>query len=198
MNTPINTPAIVLKRGFGRRVAGLAALSSLVMLSLSSQAQGMGGPGMMGGPGPQAGPGGPGMMGGPDGMGYRHGARGAHGPADMEKFAERRVEMVIKLVGGTPEQKTRLLAIAKATAADMKPLREQHLQARQKAFGLLAAPTIDRAALEQLRASEIQAADAMSKRMMQSMIESADVLTPEQRAKLAESMKRRTEGRWNR
>jgi Spy/CpxP family protein refolding chaperone len=152
----------------------------------------------MGGP---SGQGGPGMMGGPEGMSHHHGGprgMGRMGPEDMAKFAERRIDYVIKEVGGTPEQKDKLLAIAKATAADMKPLREQHMQARQKAFGLLAAPTVDRAALEQLRASEMAAADAMSKRMVQSMADSAEVLKPEQRAKLAESMKKRMEGRGKR
>ena len=79
--------------------------------------------------------------------------------------------------------------------ADMKPLHAQHMQARQKAMALLAAPTIDRAALEQLRAQEMQSTDAMSKRMTQSMADSAEVLTPAQRAKLAELMKKRMEGR---
>ena len=167
-----------------RRMAGLAALSGLVALSLTSQAQaqGMGGPGMGGTGGERMGHG-------------HHGGPGRMGAEGMGKFAERRIERIIKEVGGTPEQKDKLLAISKATIADMKPLREQHMQARQKAIGLLAAPTVDRAALEQLRAQEVQWADAMSKRMTQSMADSAEVLTPEQRAKLAELMKKRMEGR---
>lgn len=182
MNTLNTTPS---KPGLCRRAAGLAALSSLVMFTVAGQAQAQpGGPGMMGGPGGHS----------DQGMRHRHGGP-RMGGADMEKFAERRIEYIIKEVGGTPEQKDKLLAIAKATAADMKPLREAHMQSRQKALGLLAAPTIDRAALEQLRAAEIQSADAMSKRMTQSMIDSAEVLRPEQRAKLAESMKKRMEGR---
>ena len=171
-------------RSLRRRMAGLAALSSLVALSLASQAQaqGMGGPGM-GGPGGER-------------MGQRHhGGPGRMSADDMGKFAERRIERIIKEVGGTPEQKDKLLAISKATIADMKPLREQHIQARQRAMALLAAPTVDRAALEQLRAQEVQWADAMSKRMTQSMADSAEVLKPEQRAKLAEMMKKRMEGR---
>ena len=162
-----------------RRMAGLAALSSLVALSLASQAQAQG----MGGPGGER-------------MGYsHHGGPGPMGADDMGKFAERRIERIIKEVGGTPEQKDKLLAISKATIADMKPLHAQHMQARQKAMALLAATTIDRAALEQLRAQEMQSTDAMSKRMTQSMADSAEVLTPEQRAKLAELMKKRMEGR---
>jgi Spy/CpxP family protein refolding chaperone len=63
---------------------------------------------------------------------------------------------------------------------------------------LLAKPNVDRAALEAIRAQEIQAADAMSKRFVQSLADVAEVLTPEQRAQLAEKMKQRREHRHRR
>jgi Spy/CpxP family protein refolding chaperone len=56
---------------------------------------------------------------------------------------------------------------------------------------LLAKPNVDRAAIEAIRAQEMQSADAMSKRLVQSLADVADVLTPEQRAQLAEKMKQR-------
>lgn len=182
MNTAQSSlPASTLPH-LGRRIAGLAALSGLILLSLQSQAQGMGGPG------------GAGMMGGPEGMEHRPGQRPMD-PSMMEKFMERRIDFMVKEAGGTPEQRERLLVIAKAAQADLKPLREQHMQARRKALELLAAPAIDRAALEKLRVSEIQSADAISKRMLQSLVDSAEVFKPEQRAKLAEGMKKRMEHR---
>jgi len=60
---------------------------------------------------------------------------------------------------------------------------------------LLAAPTIDRAALEQVRVAQMQSADARSRRTLQAMADAAEVLTPEQRAKAAERMRRRMERR---
>jgi Spy/CpxP family protein refolding chaperone len=61
---------------------------------------------------------------------------------------------------------------------------------------LLSAATIDRAAIEALRAEQVALADATSKRLAQALADTADVLTPEQRVKLAERVSRRM-GRWS-
>jgi Spy/CpxP family protein refolding chaperone len=53
---------------------------------------------------------------------------------------------------------------------------------------LLAAPTVDRAALEQLRAARIADIDQASKVMIQAMADAADVLSPAQRQKLGAVM----------
>ena len=45
--------------------------------------------------------------------------------ARMDQFVEMRVEQMAKSLGATPEQKAKLLAIAKAAQADIKPQREQ-------------------------------------------------------------------------
>lgn len=126
-----------------------------------------------------------------------HGWR-RHGGMDGEEGArriERRIERLVNAVGATPQQKERLVAIATAAQADLRPLREQQRAARLRGMQLLAAPTIDRAALEQVRVAQMQAADARSRRTVQAMADAAEVLTPEQRAKAAERMKRRMERR---
>ena len=46
-------------------------------------------------------------------------------PARMDKMVDMHVERMAKAVNATPEQKTKLLAIAKAAQADIKPLHEQ-------------------------------------------------------------------------
>ena len=74
------------------------------------------------------------------------------------------------------------------TMRDMRPLREQHRQARKQVMEMLSKPQIDRTALEAVRTKEIQVADQLSKRLTQSMADAAEVLTPDQRAKLAEKM----------
>ncbi len=117
--------------------------------------------------------------------------RGERG--DATDMIERRIDHMIQAINGTPEQKAKLTAIAQAAMADMKPLREQHIAARKKGMELLAAPTIDRGALEQLRAQQIQLADSMSRRMLAQMSDAAEVLTPGQRTQLAEKMKSRGE-----
>ena len=62
---------------------------------------------------------------------------------------------------------------------------------RQQALTLFAAPTIDAAAIEALRVQMQAQHEQVSKRMSQAMVDSARVLTPEQRAKFAERMKKR-------
>jgi Spy/CpxP family protein refolding chaperone len=58
----------------------------------------------------------------------------------------------------------------------------------------LTAPTIDRTAIERLRAEQIGLAETASKRIAQALADAADVLSPEQRRKVADWMARR--GPW--
>lgn len=46
-------------------------------------------------------------------------------PARMDTMVERHVERMATAVNATPEQKTKLMAIAKTAQADIKPLHEQ-------------------------------------------------------------------------
>jgi periplasmic protein CpxP/Spy len=124
------------------------------------------------------------------------GHRRTRDPEEMARRIERRIDRMIREVGGTPEQKERIVAIAKAALAELRPMRDQMRQARRQGLELLAAPAIDRTALEKLRTAQVQAADALSRRMTQAMADAAEVLTPEQRAKVAERIRRRMEHRW--
>jgi len=126
--------------------------------------------------------------------GHRHG----RDPEEIARRLERRIDRMVRSVGGTPEQRDRIVAIARTALTDLRPMRDQVRQARRQGLELLAAPTIDRPALEKLRATQMQSADALSRRMLQAMADAAEVLTPEQRAKVAERMKRRMEHRWRR
>lgn len=126
-----------------------------------------------------------------------HGWR-RHGGLDGDHAArriERRIDRMIRHVSGTAQQKERLVAIATAALADLRPLRDQRRAARLRGLDLLAAPAIDRAALEQARVAQMQAADAASRRVAQAMADAAEVLTPEQRARAVERAKRRLENR---
>lgn len=121
------------------------------------------------------------------------GGRGSRDPEEMARRLDWRIGRLVRDVGGTPEQKERLVAIAGAALAQLRPMRDQRRQARLRGLELLAAPLLDRAALEQLRVTQMQAAEAASRRMLQAMTDAAEVLTPEQRVKAAERLKRRLE-----
>lgn len=153
------------RRWFG----AMAGLGGLGLLAHNAQAQG-------------------GMFGG-----GHWGRGGNHSPEEMAQMLDKRIGQMLEKVGGTPEQKTRLVQLAQTAMTDMKPLREQHKAARKKGMELLSAQSIDRAALERLRQEQMTAATAMSQRMVQHMADAAEVLTPAQRTQLATHMKERME-----
>jgi Spy/CpxP family protein refolding chaperone len=135
---------------------------------------------------------------------WAHGGPGHHGrgfmsgpidPAQAEARIERMVKHLAVEVDATPEQRTRLTAIAKSAATDLQPMRARIRDARKRGMELLAAPSVDRAAIERLRSEQIQSADAASKRLSQALADAAEVLTPEQRVKLAQHFQRREGGR---
>lgn len=122
---------------------------------------------------------------------------GHHGRGDWGNNPERAEKMVSRLlskVDATDEQKKKVADIVKSAMGDMKAIREKSRDGRRATAELLSKPTIDRAALEGLRAQQIGLADAASKRLTQALADAADVLTPEQRAKLGDRLKSRMEG----
>jgi Spy/CpxP family protein refolding chaperone len=131
------------------------------------------------------------------GHGLGHGPGGWHGgmgdmdPAVMAKRIDARVAYMLAEIDATPEQRERIAKILKGLANDMQQNRQRHMQARQQSLELLAAPTIDRAQLEKLRVEQMQLGDVTSRRMLQAMMDSAEVLSPVQRAKLIERWQRR-------
>jgi Spy/CpxP family protein refolding chaperone len=124
---------------------------------------------------------------------HGHGGHGMHGalmamdPAAMDAHIDKMVEQFA--ADASPDQKARVAAIAKAAVADLRPTHEAFRQAHARAHALLTAPVIDRGALEQLRAEQMQRMDVMSRRALAAVEDAADVLTPEQRVKFAEHLK---------
>jgi Spy/CpxP family protein refolding chaperone len=137
-----------------------------------------------------------GLTGGYVGSSFAHGGPGHSrdgmpaDPAKMDQRIERMIKRMASKVDASAEQQAKLSVIAKGAATDLAPLRDKVQAARKQGIELLAAANVDRAAIERLRAEQIQLADAGSKRFTQALADAAEVLTPEQRKKLAESMQR--------
>jgi len=171
-------------------VIGAAVLAVAAGLGLASaQAQEFGsrfswddaGPGMHHRMVHKAGWGWGGDDGGP-GMG-RHGG-GMHG-----------IGRVMDELDVTPEQEKKLFAIFDGVRGEMRDTMIDFRSTRGEVLDILGAATIDRAAVEKLRAERVAALDAASKTMSAALVEAAEVLTPEQRAKLATIIEERGEGR---
>jgi len=139
----------------------------------------------------------PGSWGGHHGghHGGHQGARGGeHGHGSMWRGGdpaqriERGVERMLGRVDATDEQKRKVAEILKGAAKEMQAMRSGAGGMREDVARLLKAEKIDRVAMEKLRADRIASADAASKRMTQAIADAAEVLTPKQRAELAERM----------
>ena len=139
---------------------------------------------------------------------FGHGMRGWHhagfmggsgpiDPARMDESIERGMKHFAIEAEATPDQTQKLTAIAKAAAKDLLPLREKVGDARKQAMALMTQPAIDRAQIEKLRAEQIGHMDVLSKRLSQALADAAEVLTPEQRKKLADRVEERRKP-WNR
>jgi len=172
-NTPDSTPQPQAPRRKRRgliiaAVVGAVALTGVAVTAATSQPYGFGGwHGRM-------------MHGGPM-------MRFGFDPARAEERLDRMVRHLAVEIDATNEQQEKLRNVAKAAIKEVLPAREKVMAARQQARTLLSAPTIDRAAIEKLRAEQIALADQVSKRIVQAITDAAEILTPEQRRKLDEN-----------
>ena len=119
---------------------------------------------------------------------------GAHGMmmGNPERIG-RMADHMLDGLNATDAQRAQVRQIAQAAAADLKAQREAARGLHEKGLQAFAAPTIDAAAAEALRQQMQAQFDQGSKRMLQAMLDIGRVLTPEQRAKLAERWKQRGE-----
>ncbi len=113
-------------------------------------------------------------------------------PAMLDERLDRMLKHLYVEIDATDAQKQHLAPIVKAAARDLVPLRARMLDARRQAIALLSQESIDRAAIEALRADQLQLAEQASKRFTQAVADVADVLTLDQRKQLAERI-----GRWH-
>jgi len=118
-------------------------------------------------------------------VGHAMGHGGGHG---MHAMMGAHLDEMLAKVDATADQKTRIHAIMKDAMAAIGPVHERLASTHGEIHRLLAAPTVDRAALEQLRAARMADIDQASKVLVQAMADSAEVLNAGQRAKLGTMM----------
>jgi len=123
-------------------------------------------------------------------IGWHHGGffGGPLSPAQIDDRIDRMTKHMAIELDATADQQAKLANIAKAAVADLRPLHEKAHATRAEAVTLLTAPSIDRSAIERLRAEKIGLAETASKRIAQALADAAEVLSPEQRRKIADWM----------
>jgi Spy/CpxP family protein refolding chaperone len=120
---------------------------------------------------------------------WHAGFAGMGGPVDPATIAthvEHAIKHLAVEVDATPDQTAKLVAIAQAAVKDLLPLRDKIAADRRQAADLFSAATIDRAAIEKLRADHVGLAETATKRIAQAIADAADVLNPEQRRTLVD------------
>ena len=129
-----------------------------------------------------------------------HGAMGGHG--DMAAMGGRGTGMdgggqmghmsrVLDRVGASAEQKAQIKTIMESAHNELKPVHAQMKLLRDQSTALFTQPAVDANAAEALRLQMQTLHSQVSKRMLQAMVESSRVLTPDQRAKMADMMNKR-------
>lgn len=106
----------------------------------------------------------------------------------MRDFIEYRTDRVLTDIGASDVQKAKLKTLVSATIDEVRPERGERRAMRDEALKLLEAPTIDRAAIEALRVKHVAEMDARSKVIAKAIGDAAEILTPDQRKKLADEL----------
>jgi Spy/CpxP family protein refolding chaperone len=130
--------------------------------------------------------GGPGM----GGMGFGPGAFDGEGsPAEHHAFMQRRLEKALDLVKATDSQRAAIKPIIEQLATDMKPIHQQHAKLHKAMLDAFAAPTLDPAAVENLRVQASALVDQASKTITTALVAAGNVLTADQRQTLIQEMR---------
>lgn len=117
-------------------------------------------------------------------------------PARAERRAAVLADRIADEAGANSEQREKLVTVARAAAKDIAPMRQKLRDGRKQIKDAFTQPTIDRGRIEQLRAEQTGAFEAISKRMTQAITDAAEVLSPEQRKKVAEALPVDHHGGW--
>lgn len=125
---------------------------------------------------------------------WGHAGAMAFGPGLFMGSPQRVARGVDRLLDGlhaTEAQRTQILQIAQAASTDLQTQHEAGRSLFERHLQVLTAPVVDAAAAEQLRQQMLAQHDQVTRRMLQAVLQISQVLTPEQRATLAQRVKDR-------
>ncbi len=114
-------------------------------------------------------------------LGRRH-----HDPAEMKQHVGLAADWLLYKVEATDEQKARVQAILDRAIDDLEAAHPDREALHAQVKDVLTAETIDRDAIERLRAEQLERFDLASRRISSALADVAEALTVEQRTELAE------------
>jgi protein CpxP len=124
-------------------------------------------------------------------LAYAHSGGGHHGPMSgrsAEDHLEHMQAMLTK-IGASDVQKAQIEGLLKPAFEEMKSAHDAHSAAFEQFHEAIKAPSIDRAKIESLRAGQVKSLDEASRRLVTAITDAAEILSPEQRAALAEQVR---------
>jgi len=122
-------------------------------------------------------------------LAFAHGGGGHHGPAGRgTKDHLGHMQAMLTKIGATDTQKAQIENLLEPALEEMKAAHDAHSAAFKQFHDEITAPSIDRARIESLRAGQLKSLDEASKRLVTAISDAAEVLSPEQRAALAQQM----------
>lgn len=104
-------------------------------------------------------------------------------------FAGPMADKLFDQIEATPQQREQLRQITEAAAADLRAQHESARGEREQMMKLFTQPVVDAKAAEALRRQMLARQDTASQRVTQALLDSAKVLTVDQRVKMADLMK---------
>ncbi len=119
-------------------------------------------------------------------FGKARGFGGGHDPERVRAHTERAADWILALVDASDAQREDVLSVVGRTIDALQPLAEEHRATKGQWLAALSAPSVDPAELERLRVAELALAEQASGELVAGLADVAAVLTPEQRAKLAD------------
>lgn len=128
----------------------------------------------------------------PGGGGFHPGEAGPLGPSmGGPLMSGRHAGRMLDAVNATADQRSQIAQIMQLAHADLKAQREAGRTVHEQLRQAFTQPVVDANVIESLRVQVLAQHDQSSRRMMQAMLEVSRVLTPEQRAQLAEMAAKR-------
>jgi Spy/CpxP family protein refolding chaperone len=117
------------------------------------------------------------------------------GPGGGGGFLAFRMHKILEKVNATDGQKAQIKAIWEGLRPQLRTTHDEHRKLRQQITQAMTAPTIDPAGIEKLRQQSIQLMDRASATMTKGFIETARILTPEQRKQAAAELEKERQNR---
>ena len=125
-------------------------------------------------------------IGAADHGGHRHHGWKNKSHEELGARVQKGVDTALDRLDATPAQRERIKPMVDAAFKDLMPLREMRRTLREDAVKILTAESVDRNALEALRAQQMQQLDTAAKRLTTALADIAGELNMSQKSQLAQ------------